>query len=62
MYYLSQVLVNTREKYSPIEKVYLALIFAIQKLFEYLQHHHKKLISKADPLKPILNRLPSTGV
>lgn len=28
--------------------MYLALIFAIQKLEHYLQHHHSKLIFKAD--------------
>lgn len=57
LYYLSRTLVSLDERYSPIEKECLGQIFAIQKLRHYLHHHHTRLISKADPLKYILNRL-----
>ncbi|KAL0333075.1 UNVERIFIED_CONTAM: hypothetical protein Scaly_2209000 [Sesamum calycinum] len=38
-------------KYSPIEKLCLALIFSIQKLKHYFQSHSIHLVSKANPLK-----------
>lgn len=39
----------------------MALIFAIQRLRNYLQHHHIRLISKAYPLKYILRRPTLNG-
>lgn len=44
LYYLNRNLIGPKGRYSPLEKVCLALIFAIQKLQDYLQHHHNKLI------------------
>lgn len=61
LYYLSRTLVGLETRYSPIEKLCLALIFVIQKLRHYLQHHHIRLISKADPLKYILRRPTLNG-
>lgn len=60
-YYLSQTLVGLETRYSPVEKLCLALLFSIQKLRHYLQHHHTKLISKADPLTYILRRPTLNG-
>ena len=37
IYYLSRTLVGAELKYSPIEKICLSLIFAIQKLRHYMQ-------------------------
>jgi len=37
LYYLSRTLVGAELKYSPIEKICLSLIFAIQKLRHYMQ-------------------------
>jgi len=37
LYYLSRTLVGAELKYSPIEKMCLSLIFAIQKLKHYMQ-------------------------
>jgi len=53
-------LVGAELKYSPIEKIYLLLTFAIQKLRHYMQAYMVPVISKADPIKyipsrPILN-------
>ena len=60
LYYLSRTLVGAELKYSPIEKIYLLLTFAIQKLRHYMQAYMVPVISKADPIKyipsrPILN-------
>jgi len=42
--------------YSSMEKIYLALAFAVQKLRHYLLFHHITVISKADPLRYILSK------
>jgi len=47
-------LVGTELKYSPIEKMRLSLIFAIQKLKHYMQTYTVQVISKADPIKYML--------
>ncbi|KAL0421192.1 UNVERIFIED_CONTAM: hypothetical protein Slati_3142100 [Sesamum latifolium] len=51
LYYLSRTMTPNELKYSPIEKLCLALIFAIQKLKHYFQSHSIHLVSKANPLK-----------
>jgi len=56
LYYLSRTLVGAELKYSPIEKICLSLIFAIQKLRHYMQAYTVQVISKADPIKYILSR------
>ena len=56
LYYLSRTLVGAELKYSPIEKICLLLIFAIQKLRHYMQAYMVQVISKADPIKYILSR------
>ena len=61
LYYLSRTLVGAELNYSPIEKVCLALIFAIQKLKHYMRAHTVKVISKADPIKYILSRPVLSG-
>ncbi|GAA0166491.1 hypothetical protein LIER_21633 [Lithospermum erythrorhizon] len=63
LYYLSRRMIPNEQKYTPIEKLCLTLIFAIHKLKHYFQAHTVRLISKASPikyvvLKPVLsNRL-----
>ncbi|KAL0402535.1 UNVERIFIED_CONTAM: hypothetical protein Slati_4283400 [Sesamum latifolium] len=54
LYYLSRAMTPNELKYSPIEKLCLALIFTIQKLKHYFQSHSIHLVSKANPLKAIL--------
>ncbi|XP_074299654.1 uncharacterized protein LOC141630799 [Silene latifolia] len=61
LYYLSRTLVGAELDYSPIEKMCLALIFAIQKLRHYFQAHTVHVISKADPIKYILSRPVLSG-
>ena len=56
LYYLSRMLVGAELKYSPIEKMCLSLIFAVQKLKHYMQAYTVQVISKADPIKYILSR------
>ncbi|KAL0360936.1 UNVERIFIED_CONTAM: hypothetical protein Sradi_3778100 [Sesamum radiatum] len=51
LYYLSRTMTPNELKYSPIEKLCLALIFAIQKSKHYFQSHSIHLVSTANPLK-----------
>ena len=48
LYYISHTLVEVELNYSPIEKMCLALMFAVQKLTHYMQVHTVYVISKAD--------------
>ncbi|KAL0458143.1 UNVERIFIED_CONTAM: hypothetical protein Slati_0441500 [Sesamum latifolium] len=56
LYYLSRRMTPNKLKYSPIEKIYLALIFAIQKLKHYFQAHTVRLVSKANSLKYVMSK------
>ncbi|XP_074299880.1 uncharacterized protein LOC141631058 [Silene latifolia] len=51
LYYLSRTLVGAELNYSPIEKICLALVFAIQKLRHYMYAHTIHAVSKASPIK-----------
>ncbi|XP_074287864.1 uncharacterized protein LOC141613022 [Silene latifolia] len=61
LYYLSRTLVGAELNYSPIEKICLALVFAIQKLRHYIQAHTVHVISKDYPIKYILSRPVLSG-
>ncbi|KAK4385722.1 hypothetical protein Sango_2696200 [Sesamum angolense] len=54
LYYLSRTMTPNELKYSPIEKLCLALIFSIQKLKHYFQFHSIHSVSKANPLKYVM--------
>ena len=56
LFYLSQTLNGAELNYSPIEKMCLALFFAIDKLEHYIQAYTIRLIAKADPIKYVLSR------
>ncbi|KAL0444704.1 UNVERIFIED_CONTAM: hypothetical protein Slati_2193100 [Sesamum latifolium] len=56
LYYLSRTMTPNELKYSPIEKLCLALIFAIQKLKYYFQSHSIHVVSKANPLKYVMTK------
>ncbi|KAL0439876.1 UNVERIFIED_CONTAM: putative protein K02A2.6 [Sesamum latifolium] len=60
LYYLSRTMTPNELKYSPIGKLYLALIFAIQKLKHYFQSHSIHLVSKA--CKMLSDNLPYEDV
>ncbi|KAA0063076.1 uncharacterized protein E6C27_scaffold468G001940 [Cucumis melo var. makuwa] len=61
LYYLSRTLTGAELNYSPIEKMCLALFFAIDKLRHYMQAFSIHLVAKADPVKYILSRPVISG-
>lgn len=61
LYYLSRTLVGAEFNYSAIEKICLALIFAVKKLRHYCLSHQITLISRADPIKFLMNRPMLSG-
>ncbi|KAK4382583.1 hypothetical protein Sango_2857800 [Sesamum angolense] len=56
LYYLSGTMTPNEHKYSPIEKLCLAIIFSIQKLKLYFQSHRIHLVSKGNPLKYVMEK------
>ncbi|XP_051132475.1 uncharacterized protein LOC127252363 [Andrographis paniculata] len=56
LYYLSRMMTPNELNYSPVEKICLALIFAIKKLKHYFQAHTIRLVSKANPLKYVMSK------
>ncbi|KAA0057665.1 uncharacterized protein E5676_scaffold704G00030 [Cucumis melo var. makuwa] len=61
LYHLSRTLVGTEVNYSHIEKMCLALFFAIDKLRYYIQAFIVHLVAKADPIKYVLSRSINSG-
>nr|XP_011471077.1 PREDICTED: uncharacterized protein LOC105353523 [Fragaria vesca subsp. vesca] len=59
--YLSRTLVGAEHNYTPIEKICLALVYAVQKLRHYLLAHSVTLISRADPLKYLMTKPMPSG-
>ena len=56
LYYLSRTLNGAELNYSPIEKMCLALFFAIDKLKHYMQAYMVHSIAKVDLIKYVLSR------
>ena len=56
LYYLSRTMTLNELKYSPIEKLCLALVFVIQKLKHYFQAHTIHLVSRSIPLKYVMSK------
>ncbi|XP_019236134.1 PREDICTED: uncharacterized protein LOC109216441 [Nicotiana attenuata] len=56
LYYLSRMMTSNELKYSPIEKLCLALVFSIQKLKHYFQAHVVRLVSRANPIKFVMSK------
>ena len=57
VYYLSRVLNPPEKRYSPIEKLCLALYFACTKLRHYLIKSQVYVVSQIDLIKYLLNQL-----
>ncbi|KAM1039305.1 hypothetical protein TB2_028258 [Malus domestica] len=61
LYYLSRTLIDAELNCSLIEKMCLALMFAIQKLRHYMHAYTIHLVAKADPVKYIMSKPVLTG-
>src|SRR4051812_36800872 len=55
-YYLSRTMVGAERNYSPIEKLCLALIFALKKLRHYTLDHEIQLVARADSIRYVLSQ------
>jgi hypothetical protein len=49
-------MVGAKRNYSPIEKLCLALIFALKKLRHYMLALQIKLVARADPIRYVLSQ------
>ena len=56
LYYLIRMMTPNKLKYSPIEKLCLALAFSIQKMKHYFQAHIVCLISRVNPIKFVMSK------
>ncbi|KAM2658151.1 hypothetical protein EV1_013454 [Malus domestica] len=61
LYYLNRTITGAELNYSPIEKICLALVFAIQKLRHYMHAYTIHLVAKADPVKYVMSKPVLTG-
>ena len=61
IYYISRTLVQYELNYTCIEKAYLAIVFASQKIKHYMLAHTTQLVVKIDPLKYLLSKAALTG-
>ena len=61
IYYLSKKLQRYETRCTPLEKLYLALVWAAQKLRHYMLTHTVHVVSKMDPLKYLFEKQHSTA-
>lgn len=61
IYYLSHTLISYEKNYNIIEKAFLAIVFASQKLRHYMLAHTTWLVAKMDPLKYLLSNASLIG-
>ncbi|KAG8362768.1 hypothetical protein BUALT_BualtUnG0041700 [Buddleja alternifolia] len=50
VYYLSRIMTPTEQRYPKPDKIYLALVFAVQKLRHYMLAHTIHLVTKENPV------------
>ncbi|PKI42421.1 hypothetical protein CRG98_037187 [Punica granatum] len=55
IYYLSKMFTDGESNYPEIEKMCCALVWVMQRLRQYMLYHTIRLLSKADPLKYLLD-------
>ena len=56
IYYVSRTLKDTETKYPKIEKAYLVIIYASQRLKKYFSAHQILLVTKSHPIKALLHQ------
>ncbi|KAM2459303.1 hypothetical protein TB1_007454 [Malus domestica] len=61
VYYLSRILTEVETRYSPVEKLCLALYFTANKLMHYMLPCHVHIIAKTDVIKYMLSKPMLTG-
>ena len=61
IYYLSKKFTNYESKYSSLEKMCCALIWAAQRLRQYMFYHTTWLIARLDPIKYIFEKPSLSG-
>lgn len=61
IYYIGRTLIGYELNYTYIECACLTVVFAAQKLRNYMLNHQTQLVAKIDPLKYLLSRAALTG-
>ena len=56
IYYISKKILAYEEKHSPLEKTYVALVWATRKLKHYMLDFKVLLIARMDPLKYLMDK------
>ena len=61
IYYLSKKLLEYEVRYTPLEKLCLALVWATKKLRHYMLTHTVHVVSRMDPLKYLFEKSTLNG-
>ena len=61
IYYISKKMLPYEEKYLPLEKTCVALVWATRKLRHYMLAYKVLLIARMDPLKYLMEKLVQDG-
>ena len=61
IYYISKKMMPYEEKYSPLEKTCVALVWATRKLRHYMLAYKVLLIARMDPLKYLMEKPVQDG-
>ena len=61
IYYINKKMLPYEEKYSPLEKTCVALVWATRKLRHYMLAYKVLLIARMDPLKYLMEKLVQDG-
>ena len=61
IYYINKMMLPYEEKYSPLEKTCVALVWATRKLRHYMLAYKVLLIARMDPLKYLMEKPMQDG-